>query len=120
VISKCGVCIGIFDILTADDPVIYPSEGSCHQQVQFRLIVFRPIIGEVITGKLSECSEDGIHVSLDFFDDIFVPSSLLPTPSEWRSNGRDRPVWIWRVGEGDNEGDINGFAMEIGDMVKKI
>ncbi len=50
--------------------------------VTFRLMVFRPFVGEVLVGRVSQCAEGGLRVSLGFFDDIVVPSYLLQTPSE--------------------------------------
>ena len=70
------------------------------------LVVFRPFIGEVLTGKVLSCREDGVRgmqmkckwifytfvliginfyvlfstyvvVSMQFFDDILIPSYLL-------------------------------------------
>ena len=56
--------------------------------------MFRPFIGEIIVGKIAACREDGIRgifillscgnyltcdfqVSLDFFDDIVIPTMHL-------------------------------------------
>ena len=47
------------------------------RKVEFRLVVFRPFKGEVITGKISSSSEGGIRVALDFFDDVQVPMELM-------------------------------------------
>lgn len=46
----CGLCICFYDLLKAGDPIVYPAEGCCHQAVTFRLVVFRPFVGEIITG----------------------------------------------------------------------
>jgi DNA-directed RNA polymerase III subunit RPC8 len=40
--------------------------------VTFRLIVFRPFIGEVLSGKVLSQSPLGIRVSMGFFDDITI------------------------------------------------
>ena len=84
-----GLCISFYDLIEVGDPYIYPSEGSSHQKVKFRLgnvtqsaivacgtltavlVVFRPFIGEVLTGRISSCKEDGIksksHALILFF-----------------------------------------------------
>lgn len=63
-------------------------------KVEFRLVVFRPFKGEILLGRISSASELGMKsmtvllaprlsllicsaVSLDFFDDILVPPSLM-------------------------------------------
>lgn len=43
----------------------------------FRLIVFRPFKGEVLTGRISSSTPAGIKVRLDFFEDILIPGHLL-------------------------------------------
>lgn len=89
VLIDVGLCISFYDLLEVDDPYIYPAEGSAHQRVKFRLgivyyllfnvyfifciyflsncgmygilVVFRPFIGEVLTGKVLSCKEDGVR-----------------------------------------------------------
>jgi len=69
-----------------------------HNPVEFRLLVFRPFKGEIIAGRISSCTEQGIRgmssspsdiqdsriankyfylVSVNFFSDIHIPASLL-------------------------------------------
>jgi len=44
---------------------------------EFRLIVFRPFVGEVLTGRIMAATHTGIRISLEFFDDIFIPAHLI-------------------------------------------
>jgi DNA-directed RNA polymerase III subunit RPC8 len=41
------------------------------------MIVFRPFVGEVLTGKIAGSSTEGVRVSMGFFDDIIIPPSLI-------------------------------------------
>jgi len=43
----------------------------------FRLVVFRPFVGEILIGWVSSCTEEGLNVKMEFFDDIFIPKHLL-------------------------------------------
>lgn len=43
----------------------------------FRLVVFRPFVGEVLVGWVSSCTEEGLNVKMEFFDDIHIPKHLL-------------------------------------------
>ena len=113
VIANCGLCISFYDILEAGDPVVYPAEGCCHQSVKFRLIVFRPFLGEVLVGRIVSSTELGIKVTVDFFDEIFIPSFLLCQPSEF---DRIRSIWTWHFC--DEDGTKDDFPMEIGGKVK--
>ncbi len=42
------------DFLEVGDAYIYPGEGGSIQEVKFRLIVFRPFIGEIMTGTVRD------------------------------------------------------------------
>lgn len=77
VVQDVGLCICLFDILQSSDGIVQAGDGCAYVTVEFRLVVFRPFIGEVLTGKIANCSQDGIRISLGFFDDIFIPSHLL-------------------------------------------
>ena len=108
---EVGLCICFYDFIEVGDPYVYPAEGSCHQLVRFRMVVFRPFVGEIITGKILSTNPDGIRVTTRFFDDIFVPSHLLQVPSLF---DEEKQVWIWKY-DGDEGG--TELLMEIGDEV---
>ena len=108
---EVGLCICFYDFLDVGDPYVYPAEGCCHQQVRFRLVVFRPFVGEVITAKVVSSTISGLRVSMGFFDDVIIPSHLLQQPSEYsESTGQ----WVWRYGE-DEDAE---FSICIGDEVR--
>jgi len=44
---------------------------------EFRMTVFRPFVGEVLTGRIMAATHNGIRISLEFFDDISIPSHLI-------------------------------------------
>ena len=43
----------------------------------FRLVVFRPFVGEILIGWVSSCTEGGSECQNGVFDDIFIPKHLL-------------------------------------------
>jgi len=96
VVHNVGLCIRLFDILEAGEPFVLPNDGSTYTRVVFRMVVFRPYIGEVLIGKIRHSSAEGITgevpfnicgpvgrqsdcrlllVTLGFFDDIQIPAS---------------------------------------------
>lgn len=77
VVQDVGLCICLFDILHSSDGVVKAGDGCAYVTVEFRLVVFRPFIGEVLTGTIANCSPEGIKVTLGFFDDILIPKHLL-------------------------------------------
>lgn len=78
VIPQVGLCLALLDIVDATEGTVLYGDGCFYYKTEFRLIVFRPHIGEAFLGKVQSSSEAGIRVSIGFFDDILVPPHLLP------------------------------------------
>lgn len=101
VISKLGLCVSVYDIKSIDGGFIFPGDGASTYTVRFRLIMFRPFIGEVISAKLKAFDITGLQLSLGFFDDIYVPVHLLPTPSRYEEDEENPKYfrWVWEYDE---------------------
>ncbi|KAF2675512.1 putative DNA-directed RNA polymerase III subunit 22.9 kDa [Microthyrium microscopicum] len=108
VLQKVGLCIRFWDLLKASDGLISPGDGMVNVNVVFRLIVFRPFKGEVIQGTIREATKDGIRVSVDLFDDIWVPEGRLMEGS--RFSAADG-VWVW-------EFDNTPYFYELNEQVR--
>lgn len=98
VVNSIGLCIALFDILYTSDGTIKAGDGCAYVAVTFRMIVFRPFVGEVITGRIAACTEAGLKISLGFFDDILVPPHFLFPGTIWDS---DEKTWIWKTPDSD-------------------
>ena len=110
VLLNVGLGIAFYDFISIGDPYLYPGAGSSIQVVCFRLVVFRPFVGEVLNGKIVSSNKDGVRVSVDFFDDIQIPAAQLQNPSVFNASSG---LWTWKYEtEGENE-----YALEIGDDV---
>ena len=83
VLLDVGLCVGCYDLLEAQDAYIYPGEGSCHQVVKFRLVVFRPYVGETLTGRILRSDAQGIRVTMGFFSDILIPAHCIKQPASF-------------------------------------
>jgi len=110
VLPDVGLCIAFYDFVHVGEPYVYPGEGGCHQLVQFRLVVFRPFVGEIITGRILSSGPDGVRVTLGFFDDILIPHFLLQQPSSFDSA---KNAWVWNY---DSESDV--FSMDKDEEVR--
>ena len=64
VFQELGLCICLYDILSLGDCILVPSDPNFHIKVEFRYVVFRPTIDEILVGKIRSSSKDGITVSL--------------------------------------------------------
>eukprot|EP00124_Ichthyophonus_hoferi_P004579 Ihof_evm3s523 gene=Ihof_evmTU3s523 len=68
------------------------NDGAAFVEVEFRYVIFRPFIGEVVVGKVRNCNASGIQVSMGFFDDIFIPTDGMPHPNKF---DREDQIWYW-------------------------
>ena len=108
VMTNVGLFVSCLDFSKVGDPYIYPSEGAAHQIAVFRMIVFRPFLGEVLVGSIVASKVDGLAVSLGFFEDVLIPPHFLPQPAEFSPK---TSIWVWKY-----EG--NDFEMEVGDSIR--
>lgn len=76
-----------------------------HFECKFRLIVFRPFIGEVCLGRILKSTTEGIHVSCGFFREIFVPSKQMLLPSHYEEKSG---LWVWTPDYGDEKEEEEG------------
>ncbi|KAF6162149.1 hypothetical protein GIB67_008278 [Kingdonia uniflora] len=97
VISKLGLCISVYDIKSIDGGFVIAGDGAVTYKVVFRLVMFRPFIGEVIVGKLEASDVNGIRLSLGFFKDIYVPKHLLPQPCTYSPGPNSKGMWTWSL-----------------------
>ncbi|CAH8611092.1 unnamed protein product [Schistosoma mattheei] len=74
VIYKVGLCISLWDILKVEESFISDVDGAYYTTVSFRIVCFRPFIDEILIGIVKSLSKAGLRVSLNFFDDVFIPA----------------------------------------------
>lgn len=110
-----GLCISFFDFVSADDPYVYPAEGAAHQLVNFRLVVFRPFINEVLVGRIVTSSKEGLKVSLEFFDDILIPHTFLQAPCEFIEKTN---TWNWLFSDDDENTVVQSLPYEINEIIR--
>ena len=110
VLLNVGLGISFYDFVSIGDPYLYPGAGSSIQVVTFRLVVFRPFVGEVLTGKVHSSTKEGVRLSLDFFDDVMIPAAQLQQPSVFNTSSN---LWTWKY-ETDSDAE---YALQVGDEV---
>ncbi|KIM90162.1 hypothetical protein PILCRDRAFT_811890 [Piloderma croceum F 1598] len=88
VLHDVGLCICVFDLVEAGEGKVRYGDGFLWYKVVFRMVVFRPFASEVILAKVKSSDEDGIRLSVGFFDDMYIPIPYLPQPSAFDPNER--------------------------------
>ncbi|KIW56475.1 DNA-directed RNA polymerase [Exophiala xenobiotica] len=112
VVQKVGLCICMYDLLKASDGLIGTGTGNANVNVHFRMIVFRPFKGEIITGIVRKCITTGIRITTQFFDDIFVPQTMLFEGCEFNEAEK---TWVWKTEESElwfDEGTVVNLRIE--------
>ncbi|KAI5237641.1 hypothetical protein E4T43_07933 [Aureobasidium subglaciale] len=98
VIHKVGLCVALYDILQTSEGLIGHGTGIVNVNVDFRMIVFRPFKGEILTGKIMSSSDMGIRISMGFFDDIYVPTpGMIFDPAKYIVTEEGDKVWVWET-----------------------
>lgn len=67
-------------------------DGGLLYSVTFKMIAFKPYIGEIIEGVIVGSDSTGLTVSLGFFNDVKIPCSDLREPKSIDSNTK---LWSW-------------------------
>jgi len=93
VLHDVGLCICVFDLSEAGEGKVRYGDGFLWYKVVFRLVVFRPFTSEVVIAKVKSSDEEGIRLTVGFFDDIYIPTAYLPQPSAFDPNERCH-FWI--------------------------
>lgn len=96
IIPKLGLVVSVYDIIDFDTGLFRPGDGAMYVTVECKLLIFKPFVGEVLTGWIEKCTSEGIKVNIGFFNDIFIPKALLFENSHFSI---DENAWIWQMDE---------------------
>ncbi|KAK4982423.1 DNA-directed RNA polymerase III complex subunit Rpc25 [Elasticomyces elasticus] len=97
VIHKIGLCIGLFDIVSTSEGLIGNGTGVVSAHVDFRLVIWRPFKGEILTGRIERFSPTGITLSTDFYQDIVVLNNMLFDGTNYDASEK---VFVWTTDSG--------------------
>ncbi|EGV60362.1 DNA-directed RNA polymerase III complex subunit Rpc25 [Yamadazyma tenuis] len=100
IIHNVGLAISIWDIEDIKEGLLRPGDGGSHVEITFRMIVWKPFIGELLEGVVTDCNVEGIKVKLDFFDEIFIRKEMLFENCEFKGVER---AWCWKP---DDENEL--------------
>ncbi|KAM6137700.1 LOW QUALITY PROTEIN: DNA-directed RNA polymerase III subunit RPC8 [Pterocles gutturalis] len=109
VVYNVGLCICLYDITKLEDSYIFPGGSTHNTKVHFRYVVFHPFL-EILIGQIKSCGQDGVHVSIGFFDDIVIPPESLQQPAKF---DEAEQVWVWETEEGAHD-----LYMDIGEEIR--
>ncbi|CAG8738327.1 6144_t:CDS:2, partial [Racocetra fulgida] len=76
VIQDVGLCICLFEIISASEEIVHYGDGASYAKV-----VFRPFIGEIIEGTVSSNTFEGVKVWVRLWDSQ-IPEENWTTPED--------------------------------------
>lgn len=97
--------------------VCVTGDSGSHHDCTFQLIIFRPFVNEVCVGAIERSNADGIHVSLGFFNDIFIPAYWMLNPSYYDA---DTGLWVWTPQYDDDGNAIDDGGKESTDKANAV
>lgn len=94
--EECGFVVALHDVVGAGEPTLMPGLGGVHVKCTFRLVVFRPEVGEIMHGIVQTSDkQQGLSVSLgDFFPAVNIPVDGLQPGTEFDEQERCF-AWLW-------------------------
>jgi DNA-directed RNA polymerase III subunit RPC8 len=92
IVPGVGLCVALWDLVSATEGLIGHGTGLVNINAEFRLAVFRPFRGEIIYGRIKSSTPEGIVIDLDFTSEIFVPYQNLFENSRFE---KSENVWVW-------------------------
>eukprot|EP00808_Paulinella_micropora_P018215 g1946.t1 len=78
VIPGHGLCIACAEIAEAGPSRLVQAQSELYTTVVIRLVMFRPVEGEILLGTVLQSDPTGFIVSLGFFAHVFIPAKELP------------------------------------------
>jgi DNA-directed RNA polymerase III subunit RPC8 len=91
VVERLGLCIVVYDFEVLDN-CLHPIDGGAHVHVKFRLVMFKPVAGQIMMGRIRQCDASGMLISVEFFDHICILGSKLQLGSHYDSKEN---LWVW-------------------------
>lgn len=107
IIKGSGLCVSVRTVLEVRQAKLMYGDGTAHFEVKFSLIVFRPLKGELLQGEIVASDNQGLQISVGFFDQIHLPPhllhphcSFLDELSVWQTDLKSESAtrWTYAVG----------------------
>ncbi|KAF7457734.1 RNA polymerase Rpb7, N-terminal domain-containing protein [Cryptosporidium felis] len=92
IVKNAGLMIYFVGFEEIGHAEIDTDNGGLLYSVSFKMIVFKPYIGEIIEGIIINSDSTGLTVSLGFFSDIKIPCNDLREP---KSVDINKKIWSW-------------------------
>lgn len=77
------------------------------------VIYFKDIFYDFnLKGKVKSSSKEGVYVSMQFFDDIFIPASNLQNPTRFDEKEQ---LYVWQYDTGES---VHDLYIDLGEEIR--
>ncbi|KZT53403.1 hypothetical protein CALCODRAFT_501153 [Calocera cornea HHB12733] len=120
VLHDVGLCVVLFDVVECSEGKVRFGDGCLWHKLTFRMVVFRPFVGEVFVGEVKSSTPTHVQVTLGFFSSLHIPAHLLPTPSAY-DPAEKTFFWAPTLAEGQDPFDVpkeERFTIDVGAKIR--
>ena len=100
-----GLIVAVFDIRNIGDGIVYPGDPATHHSVEFDVLIYMPMVDEIVVGEVTELAEFGAFVRIGPMDGLVHVSQIT---TEFLSFDRKASAFVARRG---------GKSLKKGDIV---
>lgn len=62
--KELGRVVAVIEVLSVDDGVLIPGDGAAYYNSRFKLIVWKPVLHELVYGEISEITNFGAFINM--------------------------------------------------------
>lgn len=72
-----GIVVAVTNVSVNEMGVIVPGDGATYHEAEFDVVAFKPLLHEVVEGRIVEARDFGIFISLGPIDGLIHKSQIL-------------------------------------------
>jgi len=75
--QKLGIVIAVSEVLDVGEGIIIPGDGAAYYDTEFKVLVFKPELQEVILGNISDITDFGVFYNMGGIDGMIHISQTM-------------------------------------------
>lgn len=85
--KELGIVIDVLSIQSVGEGIIIPGDGAAYFQVQFEILTFKPVLHEILLGKIRDIADFGAFMSIGPIEGMI---HISQTMSDYVSFAKDK------------------------------
>lgn len=75
--QKLGIVIAVSEVLNVGEGIIIPGDGAAYYDTEFKVLVFKPELQEVVLGNISDITDFGVFYNIGGIDGMIHISQTM-------------------------------------------